>query len=52
MNLSAEQQLKLVSALGCLIESVTPQDHSQSCCCQLCQDIQSAQALLDEVDPQ
>lgn len=52
MNLTEDQQLQLVSALGCLVESSKPLDHSQSCICQLCQDIQSAQAVLDEVDPQ
>ncbi|BAW26683.1 hypothetical protein PSOLE_37250 [Pseudomonas oleovorans subsp. oleovorans] len=52
MNLTEDQQLRLVSVLGCLVESAKPQEHSQSCTCQLCQDILSAQAVLDEVDPQ
>lgn len=52
MNLTEDQQLRLVSVLGFLVESAKPQEHSQSCTCQLCQDILSAQAVLDEVDPQ
>lgn len=46
MNLTEDQQLRLVSVLGCLVESAKPQEHSQSCTCQLCQDILSAQAVL------
>lgn len=52
MNLSSEQQLKLVSVLGCLVESGKQFDHPQACDCQLCRDLSSAQELLDEVDPQ
>lgn len=52
MNLTEDQQLRLVSVLGCLVEWAKPDDHSQSCICQRCMDIQSAHAILDEVDPQ
>lgn len=46
------QKNKLVSALGCLVESAkseTEKGHVD-CNCQLCRDIESAEALLHELD--
>jgi hypothetical protein len=41
----------IVSALGCLVDSAEA-GHSDDCQndCQLCQDIQSAKNILDEID--
>lgn len=46
------QKDKLVSALGCLVESAKAEtmDGHKDCDCQLCRDIESAEALLDELD--
>jgi hypothetical protein len=43
-------QTRLVSALGCLVESFKTTSHGPACDCQQCLDIRSAEQLLDEIE--
>jgi len=49
-NLASDTQTRLVSALGCLVESFKTTSHGPACICQQCMDIQSAEQLLDEIE--
>lgn len=53
LNLPPTQQQKVVSALGCLLESArlsaAQHDHSASCECQLCRDMRSVDDLLADL---